>query len=106
MPVGPQYSTELGNTSISINGLQYCPAPKCPNWPYAWRKRMVVWPASTPVPNISNSNCVKSFPTGVGKVDFTPSLDCLTLAKKLPSGANSSSNDGSFVGLTTSYQSG
>ena len=33
MPVGPQYSSELGNTSMSMNGLQYWPAPQCPNSP-------------------------------------------------------------------------
>ena len=30
MPVGPQYSSEFGNTSGSMNGLQVWPAP---NWP-------------------------------------------------------------------------
>ena len=28
MPGGPQYSTVFGNTSMSMNGLQYWPAPK------------------------------------------------------------------------------
>ena len=31
MPAGPQYSTEFGNTSMSMNGLQYCPAPNFPS---------------------------------------------------------------------------
>ena len=30
MPFGPQYSSEFGNTSMSMNGLQVWPAP---NWP-------------------------------------------------------------------------
>src|ERR1700716_2726209 len=30
LPVGPQYSREFGNTSISMNGLQVWPAPNCP----------------------------------------------------------------------------
>ncbi len=30
MPVGPQYSTEFGNTSMSMNGLQVWPAPNLP----------------------------------------------------------------------------
>ena len=33
IPVGPQYSTEFGNTSMSMNGLQVWPAPNCPNSP-------------------------------------------------------------------------
>jgi len=72
MPVGPQYSSELGNTSMSMNGLQVWPAPTCPNSPQAWRKRNVVWPASTPVPNSSNSKIVLISPTSVGMKPFTP----------------------------------
>ncbi len=30
MALGPQYSSELGNTLMSMKGLQYWPAP---NWP-------------------------------------------------------------------------
>ncbi len=33
MPVGPQYSSEFGNTSGSMKGLQVWPAPTLPNWP-------------------------------------------------------------------------
>ena len=33
IPVGPQYSIELGNTSMSMNGLQYWPAPTLPSSP-------------------------------------------------------------------------
>ena len=33
MPVGPQYSTVLGNTSMSMNGLQVWPAPNLPSSP-------------------------------------------------------------------------
>ena len=33
IPFGPQYSSELGNTSMSMNGLQVWPAPNCPSSP-------------------------------------------------------------------------
>ena len=32
MPFGPQYSSEFGNTSMSMNGLQVWPAPNCPQF--------------------------------------------------------------------------
>lgn len=86
MPGGPQYSRVFGNTSMSINGLQVCPAPNGPSSPYAWRKRKVVWPASTPVPNSSNSKMVFSSPRSVSVDDLTPKRVCLTLAKVLPLG--------------------
>ena len=85
MPVGPQYSSEFGKTSGSMNGLQVWPAPNAPSSPYAWRRRNVVWPESTPVPNSSNSNCVFSSPSGVGDDVFTPNRLCRTPAKVLPS---------------------
>src|SRR5688572_30452938 len=106
MPFGPQYSIEFGNTSMSMNGLQVWPAPNLPSSPQACRRRNVVWPASTPVPNSSNSKIVRSSPACVGVKLLTPSRLCRTPANQLPSGANSSSNEGSFVGLTTSNQSG
>ena len=56
IPFGPQYSFVFGNTSGSTKVLQFWPAPNWPNSPYACRKRKVVCPASTPVPNNSNSN--------------------------------------------------
>src|SRR5262245_49520387 len=88
MPFGPQYSFVLGKTSGSTNALQYWPAPKWPNSPQAWRKRKVVWPASTPVPNNSNSKIVFSSPYLVGVVDLAPKRVCLTLKYALPLGAN------------------
>ncbi len=33
MPVGPQYSIVLGKMSMSMNGLQYWPAPNAPSSP-------------------------------------------------------------------------
>ena len=56
MPFGPQYSRMFGKTSTSMNWLLVWPAPNCFHWPHAWRRRIVVWPASTPTPNMSNSN--------------------------------------------------
>jgi hypothetical protein len=73
IPFGPQYSIEFGNTSMSMNGLQYWPAPNWPSSPQAWRRRNVVWPASTPVPKSSNSKMVLTSPTSVGMKPFTPS---------------------------------
>ena len=35
MPVGPQYSSEFGNTSMSMNGLIVWPAPHAPSSPQA-----------------------------------------------------------------------
>ena len=72
MPFGPQYSTEFGKTSMSMNGLQVWPAPTWPSSPQAWRRRNVVWPASTPVPNSSNSKMVLISPTSVGMKPLTP----------------------------------
>src|SRR5204863_4867953 len=106
MPFGPQYSFVFGNTSGSTNTLQFWPAPKCPNSPYACRRRNVVWPASAPVPNNSNSNFVISSPYLVGVDDLTPKRDCLTLKYAFPLGANSSLKAGSFTGRTVSNQSG
>src|SRR5580765_971820 len=106
MPFGPQYSTVLGNTSMSMNGLQYCPAPHLPSSPYAWRSRIVVWPASTPTPYISNSNCVLSSPLSVGNQDFTPKRVWRALKNVLPDLPNSSLNDSSLVGRCASNHSG
>ena len=72
MPFGPQYSMEFGNTSGSMKGLQVWPAPICPSSPQAWRRRNVVCPASTPVPNSSNSKMVLTSPTSVGMKPLTP----------------------------------
>ena len=72
MPFGPQYSTEFGKTSMSMNGLQVWPAPTWPSSPQAWRRRNVVWPASTPVPKSSNSKIVLISPASVGMKPFTP----------------------------------
>ncbi len=33
IPLGPQYSTVFGKTSMSMNGLQVCPAPNAPSSP-------------------------------------------------------------------------
>src|SRR4051794_5034608 len=104
MPCGPQYSRELGNTLISINGLSVCPAPNCPTSPYACRKRNVVCPASTPTPNISNSNLVFNSPRLVGVDDFTPKRLCRTPANVLLYLPNSPGNDGNLVGRIVSNQ--
>src|SRR4029453_11741560 len=105
-PVGPQYSSELGNASGSVNGLQYWPAPNWPSSPQAWRSRNVVWPESTPVPNNSNSKMVLSSPRLVGVDVLTPRRLCLTPAKLLWSLPNSPSNVGSLVTRKVSNQSG
>ena len=85
IPFGPQYSIEFGKTSGSMNGLQVWPAPNWPSSPQAWRRRNVVCPASTPVPNSSNSKIVLISPTSVGMKPFTPSRLWRTPAKKWPS---------------------
>src|SRR3982751_2209224 len=105
-PVGPQYSSELGKASGSVNGLQYWPAPKVPTSPHAWRRRKVVWPASTPVPNSSNSKIVFRSPNAVGVEDLTPNRVCRTPANTFPPGLNSPLNDGNWVGRSTSNQFG
>src|SRR6476646_7022895 len=84
-PVGPQYSSEFGNASGSVNGLQYWPAPNAPSSPQAWRRRKVVCPESTPVPNSSNSNMVFKSPIVVGVDDLTPRRLCRTPANVLSS---------------------
>src|SRR4029078_9213750 len=105
-PVGPQYSSEFGNTSGSVNGLQYLPAPKAPTQHQAWRSRNVVWPESTPVPNNSNSKIVFRSPRSVGVVDFTPKRLCRTPANVLWFSPNCFSNDGSLVTRSVSDQFG
>src|SRR4029453_12507169 len=106
MPVGPQYSSELGNTSGSINGLHVCPAPNFPNSPYACRSRNVVCPSSTPTPNNSNSNKVFSAPIGVGESVLTPKRVWRTPAKVLLFLPNSPVKEGNLVILRVSNQSG
>src|SRR4029453_3621583 len=106
MPVGPQYSSELGYTSGAGKGLQYWPAPKVPSSPQACRSRNVVCPESTPVPNSSNSKIVFSSPRSVGVDVLNPSRLCRTPAKVLSSQQNSSLKDGSFVTRKVSNQSG
>src|SRR5262245_39739745 len=106
MPVGPQYSSELGNTSGSMNGLHVCPAPNAPTSPYACRRRNVVCPSSTPVTNSSNSNVVFRSPSTVGVEDRTPRRLCRTPANVLLSQQNSSPNDGSLVTRIVSNQFG
>src|SRR3954465_7514510 len=105
-PVGPQYSSELGKASGSVNGLQYCPAPNAPSSPHAWRRRKVVCPESTPVPNSSNSKIVFRSPRSVAVDDLKPRRLWRTPAKVLLSWPNSSLRDGSFVRRSVSYQSG
>src|SRR4030095_7390380 len=51
MPVGPQYSTEFGKTSGSMNGPHFCPAPTSPTSPQACHSRHGGCPSSTPTPN-------------------------------------------------------
>src|SRR5215471_21064698 len=106
MPVGPQYSSELGNTSGSINGLQVCPAPNCPNSPYACLKRNVVCPSSTPTPNSSNSKVVFSSPRLVCVELLAPKRVCRTPANVLWSWPYSPSNEGSLVTRMVSNQFG
>ncbi len=105
MAFGPQYSMELGKTSMSMNGLQVWPAPIWPSSPQAWRRRKVVCPASAPTPNSSNSKVVLSSPRLVGMKPFTPSRLWRTPAKKWPSPPYSSAYAGSLVGRRTSNQS-
>ena len=89
-----------------MNGLQVWPAPNWPSSPQAWRRRNVVCPASTPVPNSSNSKIVLISPTSVGMKPFTPRRLWRTPAKKRPSSPYSFSYDGSLVGRRTSNQFG
>src|SRR6185295_3839902 len=105
-PVGPQYSSELGNASGSVNGLQYWPAPKAPSSPHAWRRRNVVCPSSTPVPNSSNSKMVFRSPAVVGVVDLKPRRLCRTPANVLLSAPNSLATLGNLVMRSVSYQLG
>src|SRR4029079_8924655 len=106
MPVGPQYSSEFGKMSGSVNGLQYWPAPNCPSSPHAWRRRNVVCPSSTPVPNSSNSKIVFKSPCEVGGEDLKPRRLWRTPANVLLSSPNSSSTFGSLVNRRVSYQLG
>ncbi len=106
IPFGPQYSTEFGNTSGSMNGLQVWPAPNAPSSPQAWRRRNVVCPASTPVPKSSNSKIVLTSPTSVGMKPFTPSRLWRTPKKVWPSSPYWFSKAGSLVGRSTSNQFG
>ena len=106
IPVGPQYSSEFGKTSGSMNGLSVWPAPNAPSSPQAWRRRIVVWPASTPVPNMSNSNLVFSSPRSVGDDVLTPKRVWRTPAKVLLSLPNCSLDEGSLVTRIVSNQFG
>src|SRR5215470_13250931 len=106
IPFGPQYSSSFGKMSGSMKVLQYCPAPKSPSSPQACRNRNVVWPASSPTPNNSNSKTVFNSPYLVGVYVLTPNRVCRTLSQKCLSSPNSPANDGNLVGRTTSNQSG
>ena len=68
----------------------------------------MVWPASTPVPNRSNSNLkLSGMPPSprVGIVPFTPKRLCLTLTLAWPSSPQAPSKQ-IFEGRNASSQSG
>ena len=89
IPLGPQYSFVFGKTSPSMKTLFVWPARNCPSEPQACRRRIVVWPASTPTPKRSNSNSVLTSPRLVGSHPRTPKRVWRTLNQVLPLSPNS-----------------
>ena len=73
-----QYWSPFGDPDVYPNTLEYWGptgipwSPNAPSSPHAWRRRKVVCPESTPVPNSSNSKMVFSSPIAVGVDDLTP----------------------------------
>ena len=77
-----------------------------PSSPHAWRRRKVVCPSSTPVPNSSNSKMVFSSPRLGRASALTPRRLWRTPANVLLSSPNSFVDDGSLVRRSVSYQFG
>ncbi len=106
MPLGPQYSSAIGETLPSMKTVLVCPARNGPSSPQACRRWKFVSPGSGLTPKRSNSNCVLISPSPVGSHALTPKREGRTPAQKLPFSPNSFGNAGSFVGRSTSNQSG